>query len=122
MSPWADLKLIDPDQAVAPMRVIVPVPVDGGFWQVIFQVAVLLPDIMKSVFLHDGSGPLPAGGCVHCVGEQTCWGGIGIDTPCIAIVGVTIQRSPVAWAKPVSEPSEQAAVATRYEIVRLFMS
>jgi len=45
-------------------------------------------------------------------------------TPCIAIVGVTIQRSPAAWpATPATEPSEsEAHVMTRYEIVRLFMS
>ena len=47
IAPCADTKLIAPVQALAPMRVIVPVPVEGGFWHVIFQVAVLLADITK---------------------------------------------------------------------------
>ena len=60
----------------------------------------------------------------HCLAEQTCWGGMGSVMPCIAICGVICQRSPVAWAaKPANEPSDrQAPIATRYEILRLFMS
>lgn len=89
IAPCADMKLIAPVQALAPMRVIVPVPVEGGFWHVTVQVAVLA-DIAKLLFTHVASGPLPAGGCVHCCGEQTVCGAIGIDTPCIDIDGVTV--------------------------------
>ena len=88
ISPCAELNLIAPLQAFAPMRVISPVPVEGGFWHVIVQVA-LGPATAKLLFTQVGSGPLPAGGCVHCWGEQTVCGGIGIDTPCIDIAGVT---------------------------------
>jgi len=107
ISPCAELYLMVPFQASAPMRVISPVPVEGGDWQVTFQVAVAVPDIAKSLLTHVASGPLPAGGAVHCFAEQTCCGGSGSVMPGITICGVTDQRSPVAWAaNPVNEPSD----------------
>jgi hypothetical protein len=50
IAPCADMNWIAPLQAFAPMRVIEPVPVEGGFWHVMFQVAVLLPDMAKLLF------------------------------------------------------------------------